>query len=238
MPCQPPEHCGAGNRELGTLTESILAHVHTERCWEQPGTCRGHPLPGTEKLFPPGTARGGNLTALYKYCGVWGHADRLFQLKVREAWPHMGTSKCQQSLLWKGESGTNINKDQGRGFPKWPSPATGSVGLGDALGAFPTAPIPWEGLGCPGTTAAPQPLLCQQCPGISTHTEATPGPCSHHISRVPSPAGLGCNSGATGAGPVAPVRGMVTGSVGSSLFHSRADESLDKNAARFWVDLF
>lgn len=28
-----------------------------------------------------------------------------------------------------------------------------------ALGAFPTAPIPWEGLGCPGTVAAPQPCL-------------------------------------------------------------------------------
>lgn len=72
----------------------------------------------------------------------------------------------------------------------------------------------------------------------SLQTQATPCPCSHHVSRVPSPAHRQRNSGATSAGPVAPVRGMVTGSVGSSLFHSRADESLDKNAARFWVDLF
>lgn len=72
-------------------------------------------------------ARRGNLTAVYKYRGVWGHVDRLFKLKVRGAQPHVGTSKCQPSLPWKGESGTNTSRDQGRGFPKWPSPVTGST---------------------------------------------------------------------------------------------------------------
>lgn len=40
VPCQPPERCGAGNRELGTLTEFILAHVPTEGCWA--GSSQGH----------------------------------------------------------------------------------------------------------------------------------------------------------------------------------------------------
>lgn len=41
LPCQPPEHCGAGNREQGTLfTEFTLVHVPTERCWA--GSSQGH----------------------------------------------------------------------------------------------------------------------------------------------------------------------------------------------------
>lgn len=40
VPCKPPKHCGAGNRELGTLTEFILAHVPTERGWA--GSSQGH----------------------------------------------------------------------------------------------------------------------------------------------------------------------------------------------------
>lgn len=167
---------------------------------------------GTEELLPPGTARRGNLTALYKYHGVWGHADRLFKLKVRGARPHVGNSKCQQSLLWKGESGTN-SRDQGRGLPEWPSPVTGSTrsvwgwekpwlhwalsqllpspGKGWAVQAAPQS--------CLGTAPTPLSAVCwahrrHQPPFILQ----PPRP------RVPSPACHQCNSSATSAGPVAP----------------------------------
>lgn len=171
--------------------------------------------------------RRGNLTALYKYCRLWGHAGRLFKLKVRGAQPHMGTSKCQQSSLWKGESGTNMSRDQGRGFPKWPPPShrqhSFCAGLGEAMAAvrtFPTAPIPWEELGHPATVTAPQPCLgtaptplSAVCWGHCRHRPpldpaATTAPVSQalraiHVTRVqPVPA---------------PVWGMVAGSVGSSL---------------------
>lgn len=118
-----------------------------------------------------------------------------------------------------------------------------SVGLGEAmaaLGAFPTAPISWEGLGCPGSTSVmpgdsahssvSNVLGSPQTPA-TLHPAATTSPCAKPC--VP-PVQLQCNQ----CWPCGSLWGMVTGSVGSSLFHSRADESLDKNAARFWVDLF
>lgn len=146
-------------------------------------------MPGTEKLFPPGMAWRGNLSALYKYRGVWGHADRLFKLKVRGARPHVGTSKCQQSLLRKGESGTNISRDQGRRFPKWPSPVTSSTrsvqgwgkqwlhwGLSQllpSLGKGWAVQTQWQHL----SHAWGQHLhLCQPCAGITTDTQATLAP--------------------------------------------------------------
>lgn len=56
-----------------------------------------------------------------------------------------------------------------------------SVGLGEAmaaLGAFPTAPIPWEGLGCPGTVAEPQPRL-------GTAPTPLPAVCRDHCRHRP-----------------------------------------------------
>lgn len=71
VPCQSPEHCRAWNRSWAlSQSSSWLMSPLKGAGWEQPGTCRGHPLPGTEELLPPGTARRGNLTALYKYRGV------------------------------------------------------------------------------------------------------------------------------------------------------------------------
>lgn len=91
-----------------------------------------------------------------------------------------------------------------------------------------------------------RPLLCQR------HTWVTagmgyplpPNPAAVTSSHMPGPslqhARLRHNLGATELESRAPTpapwlqaRGTVTGSVGSSLFHSRADESLDKNAAQF-----
>lgn len=91
-----------------------------------------------------------------------------------------------------------------------------------------------------------RPLLCQQRARVTAGTgcPSPPDPAAAASSRLPDPALLRArlrrNLGATDPESRAPTlapwlqaQGMVTGSVGSSLFHSRADESLDKNAAQF-----
>lgn len=60
-----------------------------------------------------------------------------------------------------------------------------------------------------------------------------PGPSSLHTHPQRNLGATALESRAPTAAPWLQARGTVTGSVGSSLFHSRADESLDKNAAQF-----
>lgn len=56
-----------------------------------------------------------------------------------------------------------------------------------ALGAFPASPIPWEGLCCPGTVAAPQPCLATVPTPLSAMCWG------HHRHRPPlAPAATTC----------------------------------------------
>lgn len=130
-------------------------------------------------------ARRGNLTALYKYHGVWGHADRLFKLKVRGARPHVGTNSANRVYSAKVKvapsAGTREEESQ-RGHPQSPA-ALLQCGLGEAmaaLGAFPAAPVSWEGLGCPGSTSA--------LPGDSAHSSVRSVLGSPQTPAAPHPA--------------------------------------------------